>query len=92
MNARAEQPRVTLRQLEFVLFSWRDTFPVEGIGESLTQCLHELLIVLTSLNFPGAVECHGCACRRAALQGRGSAQGIYVLPYLESKLQDDAEE
>lgn len=85
-------PKVPLRQLEFV-FSWSALFPAGEIGKlSLTHCLHELLIVLVPVNFPGAVECHGCACRGAALQGPAFAQGIYGLPYLEGNSQDDVAE
>lgn len=93
-SERTGWPRVVVRHLEFV-FSWSGIFPAEGIGEgSLTHRLHELLVVLISVDFPGAVECHGCGCGcgRAALQERVPAQGIYALPYLQSNLQDDVAE
>lgn len=80
-------------QAVWVCIQLGDVFPAEGIGKlNLTHCLHELLIVLIPVNFPSAVECHGCACRRAALQGRGFAQGIYLLPYLEGNSLDDEAE
>lgn len=89
------QDRLAQRRLSdsSCLYSSGVLFPAGGIGRvSLTHCLHELLIVLAPVNLPSAVECHGCACRRAALQGPGFAQGIYGLPYLQSNSQGDVAE